>query len=37
MFATTHWSVLLSAAHDSSPDAHAALEKLCRTPAVTGP
>jgi RNA polymerase sigma-70 factor (ECF subfamily) len=29
-FATTHWSVVLAAGHDSSPDAQAALEKLCR-------
>jgi RNA polymerase sigma-70 factor (ECF subfamily) len=30
VFATTHWSVVLSSAQDSSPDAQAALEKLCR-------
>ncbi len=30
-FATTHWSVVLAAGHPSSPDAQAALEKLCRT------
>jgi hypothetical protein len=30
-FATTHWSVVLAAGHDSSPSAHDALEKLCRT------
>jgi hypothetical protein len=29
-FATTHWSVVLAAGHDSSPDAHEALEQLCR-------
>src|SRR2546427_2412443 len=30
-FATTHWSVILAAGRDSSPDARDALEKLCRT------
>src|SRR5438552_4369714 len=30
-FRTTHWSVVLQAGRDSSPDASAALEKLCRT------
>jgi RNA polymerase sigma factor (sigma-70 family) len=30
-FATTHWSNVLAAGHTSSPDARAALEKLCRT------
>jgi RNA polymerase sigma-70 factor (ECF subfamily) len=30
-FATTHWSVVLSAGHESSPDAKDALEQLCRT------
>src|SRR5438445_2210584 len=30
-FTTTHWSVVLSAGHGSSPDAHQALEWLCRT------
>ena len=29
-FATTHWSVVLSAGHDSSPGAREALEELCR-------
>ena len=29
--ATTHWSVVLTAGHDSSPGAEEALEKLCRT------
>ena len=29
-FTTTHWSVVLAAGHDSSPDASAALEQLCR-------
>ena len=28
-FATTHWSVVLAAGHDSSPGAQDALEKLC--------
>ena len=30
-FATTHWSVVLLAAQESSPDAASALERLCRT------
>ena len=30
-FATTHWSVVLAAGHSSVPDAHEALETLCRT------
>jgi RNA polymerase sigma-70 factor (ECF subfamily) len=30
-FATTHWSVVISAADTSAPGAQAALEKLCRT------
>ncbi len=30
VFATTHWSVVLTAGHDSSPGARAALEQLCR-------
>jgi len=30
-FNTTHWSVVLAAGEASSPDAQAALEKLCRT------
>lgn len=30
-FTTTHWSVILAAGHDSSPSAHEALERLCRT------
>jgi len=30
-FATTHWTVVLAAAHGSSPGSQAALEKLCRT------
>src|SRR6266571_5519589 len=29
-FATTHWSVVLTAGHSNSPQAAAALEKLCR-------
>lgn len=29
-FLTTHWSVVLAAQHDSSPEAGAALETLCR-------
>src|SRR5436190_12556361 len=29
-FATTHWSVVLTAAAGVSPDAHEALEKLCQ-------
>jgi DNA-directed RNA polymerase specialized sigma24 family protein len=31
MFPLTHWSVVLSAGRRSSPDAEAALERLCRT------
>jgi RNA polymerase sigma factor (sigma-70 family) len=30
LFATTHWSVVLTAGHDSSPGAYEALEQLCR-------
>ena len=30
-FATTHWSVVLAAGNKSSPAAHEALERLCRT------
>ena len=30
-FATTHWSVVLAVGHSNSPQAAAALEKLCRT------
>jgi RNA polymerase sigma-70 factor (ECF subfamily) len=30
-FATTHWSVVLDAGHESSPSAREALETLCRT------
>src|SRR4051794_39250415 len=30
-FRTTHWSVVLQAGQEKSPDASAALEKLCRT------
>src|SRR5438046_7592980 len=30
-FLTTHWSVVLAAQHDSSPDADAALESLCQS------
>jgi hypothetical protein len=29
-FTTTHWSVVLTAGQNASPDAEAALEKLCR-------
>jgi RNA polymerase sigma factor (sigma-70 family) len=29
-FATTHWSVVLTAGHDSAPGAREALEQLCR-------
>jgi len=29
-FPATHWSVVLTAGHDSSPGAHEALEQLCR-------
>lgn len=31
VFATTRWSIVLSAGHRSSPDAEGALELLCRT------
>ncbi len=31
VFATTHWSVVLAAGHNSAPGAQEALEKLCRT------
>src|SRR5438552_2102651 len=31
LFATTHWSVVLSAGASNSPDANQALEILCRT------
>ena len=31
LFATTHWSVVLAAADQDSPQAAAALEQLCRT------
>lgn len=31
VFATTRWSVVVSAGHQSSPDAESALETLCRT------
>jgi RNA polymerase sigma-70 factor (ECF subfamily) len=30
-FATTHWSIVLAAAHESRPDAQAALTTLCET------
>jgi RNA polymerase sigma-70 factor (ECF subfamily) len=30
-FATTHWSLVVAAAHDSRPDAQAALATLCET------
>src|SRR5262245_26946057 len=30
-FRTTHWSVVLAAADSASPQAEAAVEKLCRT------
>ncbi len=30
-FATTHWSVVLSAGRDSSPNAHKALARLCQS------
>src|ERR1051326_2234667 len=30
VFATTHWSVVITAGHPSSPNAQEALEKLCR-------
>ncbi len=31
LFATTHWSVVLAAANEATPEAAAALERLCRT------
>jgi RNA polymerase sigma-70 factor (ECF subfamily) len=31
LFATTHWSVVLAAGNQESPEAAAALEKLCLT------
>ena len=31
LFATTHWSVVLAAADEETPEAAAALERLCRT------
>src|SRR5512136_2799051 len=31
LFATTHWSVVLAAADQDTPEAAAALEQLCRT------
>jgi RNA polymerase sigma factor (sigma-70 family) len=31
VFATTHWSVVLTAANEETPEAAAALERLCRT------
>jgi RNA polymerase sigma factor (sigma-70 family) len=31
LFATTHWSVVLTAAKEDAPEAAAALERLCRT------
>jgi len=31
LFATTHWSVVLAAAHQEAPEAAAALERLCST------
>src|SRR5512135_2253240 len=31
LFATTHWSVVLAAADERTPEAAAALERLCRT------
>jgi DNA-directed RNA polymerase specialized sigma24 family protein len=31
LFATTHWSVVLAAANEETPEAAAALERLCRT------
>jgi RNA polymerase sigma-70 factor (ECF subfamily) len=30
LFATTHWSIVLAAGHDSTPEARVALENLCR-------
>src|SRR5512144_802383 len=31
VFATTHWSVVLTASDKEAPEASAALERLCRT------
>ncbi len=31
IFATTHWSIVLAAGADATPDAPEALERLCRT------
>ena len=31
VFATTHWSVVLTAGREDSPEAARALERLCRT------
>ena len=31
LFTTTHWSVVLAAADQETPEAAAALERLCRT------
>lgn len=31
VFATTHWSVVLAAANEETPESSAALERLCRT------
>src|SRR5512136_729698 len=31
LFATTHWSVVLAAGQDDTPQSAAALEQLCRT------
>lgn len=31
VFATTHWSVVLKAGDVTSPEAHAALTRLCQT------
>lgn len=31
IFATTHWTVVLKAGQGTAPEAHAALEELCRT------
>jgi len=31
VFATTHWSVVLAARSEDTPEANAALERLCRT------
>ncbi|MHC1765340.1 MAG: hypothetical protein AB9869_13735 [Verrucomicrobiia bacterium] len=30
-FTSTHWSTVLSAGHPDSPEAEAALERLCQT------